>query len=337
MISSFDVQSARAEFPILSEEVHGKPLAYLDNGASSQKPRVVIDAQRDFFRHGYANIHRGVHTLSVSATQRHDRAREVISKALNSPSHGSVVFVPGATEALNLISYSWGRQHVGEGDEILLSVMEHHANLVPWQRLAQETGAILRFAGLTPRGELDQEDFLRQLNERTRLVAITHISNVLGTVNPVRWLVQKGREAGATVLIDGAQALPHGPVDLTAIDPDFYVFSGHKCFGPDGIGVLYGRTEILDAMPPFLYGGDMVERVTMERSTFKSPPEKFEAGTPNISGTIGLGCAFEYMASLPWSSIAGHEEALLLSATAGLKTIPGLEIQGEAPGKAPII
>ncbi len=332
-----DLTGLRADFPILSREVHGKPLVYLDNGATSQKPQAVIDAIREFYRSENSNIHRGVHYLSVTATQSYDRARETIARFLGVSDSAQLIFVRGTTEAINLVAHCWGGPNLREGDEILLTQMEHHANIVPWQTLAHRIGATLQVVPLLPDGSLDLDAFRTLISPRTRLAAITHISNVLGTVNPVAEICRLCREHGVVTMIDGAQAAPHMQVDLKAIGCDFYAFSGHKVFGPDGIGVLFGRRDLLEAMPPYQTGGDMVESVSFERSTFKPIPEKFEAGTPNISAAIGLEAAFNYRATLPWDELQRHEHALLEAATESLLEIPGVHIQGTAAGKMPVI
>ena len=327
----------RRDFPILERLVHGKPLVYLDNGATSQKPRVVIETLRSFFETGCGNIHRGVHLLSAEATTAYDSSRARISRAIGAARPSELVFVRGTTEAINLVARSWGDENLKAGDEILLTEMEHHANIVPWQFLARRSGAVLRVLPITPEGALDLDKLEGLLTSRTRLFAFTHVSNVLGTVNPVSELCRIARERGITTLVDGAQAVPHGPVNVGDIGCDFYVFSGHKVFGPDGIGVLYGRGNLLPSMPPWQGGGDMVERVTFEESTFREPPERYEAGTPNISGAIGLGAAFDYHAQLDWNAIHAHETALAGAAHEALSSIPGVRIQGTVPGKVPVV
>jgi cysteine desulfurase/selenocysteine lyase len=327
----------RRDFPILERHVHGKPLVYLDNGATSQKPRAVIDAMRLFFETACANIHRGVHLLSAEATQAYDSARARISNRLGAAHPSELVFVRGTTEAINLVASSWGNLHLREGDEILLTEMEHHANIVPWQFLVRRTGAKLKVLPITDEGALDLERLDELLTARTKLFAFAHVSNVLGTVNPVAELCRIARERGVTTLVDGAQAVAHGPVDLGQLGCDFYVFSGHKMFGPDGIGVLYGRGKLLHSLPPWQGGGDMVERVTFEESTFREPPDRFEAGTPNISGAIGLGAAFDYLDKLDWSVLRAHEHELKEAAHQALASIPGLRIQGTIPGKVPVV
>lgn len=333
----FDVDAIRADFPILSREVNGKPLVYLDNGATAQKPLAVIDALDDFYKVENANIHRGVHYLSVNATDLYDKARATIAKALGVSDPAQLIFVRGTTEAINLVASSWGRANLGEGDEILLTLMEHHANIVPWQLLAKETGAKIKVAPITETGELIVEEFQQLLTPRTKLAAFVHISNVLGTVNPAAELCAMCRERGVTTVLDGAQAAPHGRVDLEAIGCDFYALSGHKAFGPDGIGVLFGRRELLESAPPYQGGGDMVEKVTFEETTFKGIPEKFEAGTPNISGAIGLAAAFEYLDGVDSAAAHAHEQQLLAAATDALTEIPGVRIQGTTPGKVSLI
>jgi len=333
---SFDPNAIRADFPILSREIDGKPLTYLDNGASSQKPQCVIDAVSRFFAQDYANIHRGVHYLSRKATEAYDHARASIKAALHLPEDHELIFVRGATEGINLVTHGL-ESELEEGDEIVLTVMEHHANIVPWQILAEKLGLKLHFAGLTERGEIDIEDWKARFNERTRVAAFTHVSNVLGTVNPVEEMVAHAREHGATVLLDGAQAVPHGPVDLGAIGADFYVFSGHKVFGPDGIGVLCGPLDRLNAFPPYQSGGDMIDRVSVEGTTFTEAPERFEAGTPHISGAIGLAEAFRYMGEIDWPAAHAHEEALRAHLTEELSKLDGMHIYGSAPGKLAIV
>ena len=335
--TTFDLDAIRADFPILAREVNGRPLVYLDNGATAQKPLAVTRALDHFYTVENANVHRGVHYLSANATDLYDRARNTIAGALNVDDPAQLIFVRGTTEAINLVASSWGRSNLGADDEILLTLMEHHANIVPWQMIANETGAEIKVAPITESGELDVEAFERLLTPKTKVAAFTHISNVLGTVNPVAELCALCRERGILTVIDGAQAAPHQSVDLEALGCDFYAFSGHKMFGPDGIGVLFGRRELLEAMPPYQGGGDMVERVTFEETTFQGPPAKFEAGTPNISGAIGLAAAFDYLDSLDAAAIHAHERQLLTTATQALDEIGGLHIQGTAPGKIALI
>ncbi len=334
---SFDLPARRADFPILSREVNGKPLVYLDNGATSQKPRQVLEVLSRFYEVDNANIHRGVHYLSVKATDAYDEARATIAKALNVDDAAQLIFVRGTTEGINLVAHTWGRQNLARGDEILLTEMEHHANIVPWQFIADAVGAKIVAAPVRDDGSLDFEAWRALLTPQTRLAAFAHVSNVLGTVNPVAEMCAEARQRGIITLIDGAQAAPHGNVDLPALGCDFYVFSGHKCFGPDGIGVLFGRRELLEAMPPYQGGGDMVERVSFEQTTFKSIPERFEAGTPNISGAIGLAAAFTYMAELDWAGVQAHEHALLQATNDALGEISGLHFQGTVAGKVPVV
>lgn len=328
----------RDDFPILTRTVGsgaGKPLAYLDNAATSQKPRAVIDAVTHFYEYENANIHRGVHYLSMAATDAYDGARERIATAIGARHPAEVVFVRGTTEAINLVAASYG-QRLQPGDEIVLTEMEHHANLVPWQLLAARQGLTLKFAAVTDSGEIDLASFRAQFSERTRLAAFTQVSNALGTINPVADMVAIAREFGAAVLIDGAQGAAHGPVNVADLGADFYAFSGHKIVGPDGIGVLWGRRELLDSMPPYQGGGDMIERVTLAASTFRHSPERFEAGTPNISGAIGLGAAFDYIAQIGWETIEQRERDLLDQATAALLDIDGLRILGPASTRAKV-
>lgn len=333
---SFDPVAVRADFPVLSREIGGKPLVYLDNGATTQKPRRVIEALSRFFSNENANIHRGVHYLSREATDAYDGARDLLKERLRVPASHELIFVRGTTEAINLVTHGLASE-LREGDEIVLTMMEHHANFVPWQVLAQQTGAVLRFAGLRDNGELDLEEWQSLFTPRTRVTAFTQVSNVLGTINPAAAMTAFAHERGALVLVDGAQALPHGPVDLGAIDADFYAFSGHKVFAPDGVGVLVGRREILDAMPPYQTGGDMIERVSIAGTTFRHSPERFEAGTPNISGAIGLAEAFRYLEGLDWVAVNRHEHELLVHATEELEKIDGIRVFGSAPGKAAIL
>ncbi len=330
------VATVRSDFPILSREVSGKPLVYLDNGATTQKPRAVIDKISRFFEHENSNIHRGVHYLSMDATDQYDRARDRLAKMINAPKTCEVLFVRGTTEAINLVTNSYG-QRLEEGDEILLTMMEHHANIVPWQILAEKQGLVIRVAGITDTGELDIDDFSSKLNERTKVAAFTHVSNALGTVNPVKELTRLAKEKGAMVLIDGAQAVPHLRVDVQDIGCDFYAFSSHKMFGPDGVGVLWGREELLNSMPPYQGGGDMIEQVSFEGTTFRGIPERFEAGTPNISGAIGLGAAVDYLNEIGHDEIESYEKELLDYATAAMNAVDGLKIHGTASDKVGVI
>ncbi len=332
-----DVQAVRKDFPILSDSFHGKPLVYFDTAASSQKPQVVIDALVDFYSHGYANIHRGLYALSVGATRSFEEARDKVRGFLNAADEREIVFVRNATEAINLVAMSWGRQEVGAGDEIVISAMEHHANIVPWQQLCAEKGAVLRVTPVDDRGELELDAYESLLSDRTKLVAITHVSNALGTINPAKQLVESAHAKGIPVLLDGAQAVPHMSVDVRDLDCDFYVFSGHKLFAPSGIGALYGKLGVLETMPPFMTGGEMIESVTFEKTTFKAPPGRFEAGTPDIAGAIGLGVAIDYLQELGMDAIAAWEHELLAYATARFEEIPGLRIIGTAREKAGVL
>lgn len=332
-----DLERVRQDFPILSQRVRGKPLVYLDNAATSQKPRRVIDAVSRFYASENANIHRGVHYLSERATAAYDDVRARVARFVNAPSGESIVFTRGTTEAINLVAQSWGRTRLGPGDEILVTTMEHHSNLVPWQLVAAQTGAVVRAVPITEAGELDLQAFDRLLTERTRLLAAAHVSNALGTINPVRWLVARARERGIVTLVDGAQSVPHLPVDVQAIGCDFFAFSGHKVFGPTGVGALYGRPELLDQMPPWQGGGDMIESVTLEHSTWARPPARFEAGTPMIAEVVGLGAALEYVEAIGHSAIGAWEEELLGYATERLRQVEGVRLVGTAREKAGVL
>ena len=333
---AFDVAQVRRDFPILGRTVHGRPLTYLDNAATSQKPQAVIQALVDYYAQGNANVHRGVHLLSEEATQAFERAREVVARFLNVPTSRGCVFVRGATEGINLVADSWGRTQLRAGDEILLTALEHHANIVPWQLAAERTGAKVVVVPVTPRGEVDLDAFRRLLSPRTKLVAFAHVSNALGTVNPAAEMTRLAKAVGATVLIDGCQAAAHFAVDIPALGCDFYAFSGHKVFGPTGIGVLWGRPELLDTLPPYQAGGDMIRKVDFAGTTFREAPERFEAGTPDISGAIALAVALEYVRPIQAAAHA-HEQALLAAATERLKAIKGLTIVGEAADKVAVL
>jgi cysteine desulfurase/selenocysteine lyase len=335
--AAFDVERVRADFPILAQEVNGRPLAYLDNAASSQRPRVVIDAIARYYAHDHANVHRGVHTLSQRATEAYEHARREVQRFVNAASASELIFVRGTTEAINLVAQSYGRPRLGAGDEVLITWMEHHSNIVPWQLLCEQTGATLRVAPITDAGELDIEAFARLLGPRTRIVAFTHVSNAVGTINPVRELVRMARAAGAVSVIDGAQAAPHLAIDVRAIGCDFYAFSSHKMYGPTGIGVLYGRADLLESMPPYQGGGEMIRAVSFERTTYAPPPARFEAGTPHIAGAVGLAAAIEYVRGLGLERIARAEHELLDYATARLSEIPGLRIVGTARAKTAVL
>jgi cysteine desulfurase / selenocysteine lyase len=332
----WDVGRVRSDFPILDQQVHGHPLAYLDNAATTQKPRAVIEAMDHYYRHDNANVHRGVHALAERATTDFEAAREAVRRFINANSTREIVFVRGTTEAINLVASSFG-QGLCEGDEIILTAMEHHANIVPWQLLRERTGVMLRVLPITPAGELDLEALPGLFNGRTRLLSVTHVSNALGTVNPVQDLIAAARARGVPVLLDGAQAVPHLRVDVQALDCDFYAFSGHKLFGPTGIGVLYGRESLLQAMPPYQGGGEMIRTVSFEKTTFAGLPHKFEAGTPDIAGAIGLGRAIDYLEGLDWDAATAYEQRLLEYATERLREVPGLRIIGEARDKVALV
>jgi len=325
---SLDLERIRADFPILDQEVNGHPLVYLDNAASTQKPSAVIDAIGDLYRHDYANVHRGVHELSHRATEAYEQARGKVMRLLGIGDEGEFVWTKGTTEGLNLVAYTWGQASVRAGDEILLSVMDHHSNLVPWQLLAQRTGARLRFLDIDEQGRLDLSSLDELLTERTRLVSIAHISNALGTINPVAEIAAKAHAVGAVMVVDGAQSAPHLPVDVPSLGADFYAFSGHKMCGPTGIGGLWGRRELLEAMPPFHGGGDMIDWVELERSTYAPLPLKFEAGTPNIAGAVGLGAAADYLASVGREAILAHERHLMAYALERVAEVPDLVVYG---------
>ena len=333
----FDPHLWRRQFPILERKVHRKPLVYLDNAATTQKPLAVLDAERYYFEHFNANIHRGVHALSQEASEAFEGAREKIRAFLGAAHVEEIIFTRGATEAINLVAQTWGRTHLEAGDEILISAMEHHANIVPWQMLCEMTGARLKVIPMDERGVLLMDRVDQLLTARTRLVGITLVSNALGTVNPVAEIIRKAHAAGARVLVDGAQAVAHVAVDVAALGCDFFVFSGHKLYGPTGIGVLYGKKELLTAMPPYQGGGDMILQVTFEKTTYNQIPYKFEAGTPHISGAIGLGAAIDFVQSVGLENIAAHEDWLLQEATERARRVNGLRIIGTAPGKASIL
>jgi cysteine desulfurase/selenocysteine lyase len=333
----FDPQAVRRDFPILAERVNGRPLVWFDNAATTQKPQAVIDRLTHFYEHENSNIHRGAHDLAARATDAYEGARDAVARFLGAPSSDDIVFVRGTTEAINLVAKSWGRANVGPGDEILLSHLEHHANIVPWQQLANEQGARLRVIPVDDHGQLLLDEFGRLLNDRTRLVAVTHVSNALGTVVPVPQIVEQAHAAGARVLIDGAQSVPHLRVDVQALDPDFYVFSGHKVFGPTGIGALYGKHEVLESMPPWEGGGNMIQDVTFERTIYQPPPTRFEAGTGNIANAVGLGAALDYLEHLGIDNVERYEHALLNYATQAIQTVPGLRLIGTAPDKVSVL
>ena len=335
--AGFDVDRIRDDFPILKELVHGKPLVYLDNAATTQKPQAVIDSLVDYYTHYNANVHRAVHLLSTRATEACDRAREKARAFINARSTNEIIFVRGATQGLNLVAQSYGRANIKAGDEVLVSGLEHHSNIVPWQMLCLEKGAHLKVVHIDENGVVPLGEYEAALTDRTKVVALSHVSNALGTVNPIAYMVELAHRVGAKVVVDGAQAVPHMPVDVRALDVDFYAFSGHKLFGPTGIGVLYGKEALLDAMPPFEGGGDMIRSVTFEKTEYNTLPYKFEAGTPDIAGIIGLGAAIDYVNQVGLDRIAAYEGELLKYATHVVERLPGARIIGTAPQKASVI
>lgn len=329
----FDAARVTGDFPALHQDVHGKPLVYLDSAATTLKPQAVIDAVDSVYEKDSANIHRAVHLLSQRATARFEEAREKVRAFLNARSTSEIIFTRGTTESMNLVAQSFGRSLLREGDEVLVTELEHHSNIVPWQILCQQTGAKLVVVPITDRGEVLVEAFEEKLSERTKIVALAHVSNALGTVLPVKELARLAHEQGAAVVVDGAQAVSHVDVDVQALDCDFYAFSGHKLYGPTGIGVLYGKERLLEGMPPYQGGGDMIRSVTFEETIYNDLPYKFEAGTPNIAGAIGLGAAVDYLTQFDWTALHAHEANVLRYATEALETVPGLRIIGTAPGK----
>jgi len=333
----FDINKIRADFPLLTQEVNGKPLIYFDNAATSQKPKVVLDALNDYYLTTNANIHRGAHYLASKGTQEYEDSREAIRQFLNASSIEEVIFVRGITEGINLVASTFGRQQVKEGDEVIISTMEHHSNIVPWQMLCEEKGATLKVIPITDEGELILEEYEKLLSERTKIVSIVHASNSLGTVNPVKEMIAMAHKVGAKVLVDGAQASVHLNIDVQDLDADFYVFSGHKVYAPTGIGALYGKKEILDAMPPYHGGGEMIKEVTFEKTTYNSLPHKFEAGTPNIADGIAFKNALDYVADIGKEKIAQYEDDLLQYATRQLQEVDGLRIIGTAQNKVSVI
>jgi len=336
-MTNFPVAKIRADFPILAEKIRNKPLVYLDNAASCQKPNAVIDSISNLYRHDYANIHRGVHTLSVRSTEKFEAARDKVKDFINAAGSKEIVFVRGATEAINLIAQTYGKANIKAGDEIIITAMEHHSNIVPWQMLCEQTGAVLKVAPMNVQGELIYDAFEALLNDKTRLLAVAHMSNALGTINPVQKIIAAAHAKGIPVMLDGAQAIPHMPVDVQALDCDFYVFSGHKLYGPSGIGVLYGKQALLEAMPAYQGGGDMIRTVTFEKSTYARLPHKFEAGTPAIADVVGLGAAIDYLNEVGMEAIAAYEAQLLDYATEQARQIKGLRIIGEAAEKGAIL
>jgi cysteine desulfurase/selenocysteine lyase len=332
-----DIEQIRRQVPILQQEIHGKPLVYLDNAASSQTPQVVMDAIVDCYSRYYANVHRGVHTLSQRCTDAYEGARETVRAFINAASTREIIYTSGTTESINLVASSFGRSRIGAGDEILISTLEHHSNIVPWQLLCEQTGARLKVIPITDDGELILEEYEKLLTGRTRLVSVVHVSNALGTVNPVREMIERAHAKEIPVMLDGAQAIPHMAVDVQALDCDFYAFSGHKVYGPGGIGILYGKARHLEQMPPYQGGGEMILSVSFEKSEYADLPYKFEAGTPNIADAIGLGAALDWVSSIGLDKIEAHERDLLEYATAQFRQIPGLHIMGNAPHKAGVL
>lgn len=333
---AFDVQAVRRDFPALAQEVHGKPLVYLDSAATAQKPRAVVEAEERYYLRDCANVHRGVHALAERATRAYEEARGKVARLLNAEPR-ECVFVRGTTEAINLVAQSFARPRLREGDEVLVTHLEHHANIVPWQLVCEQTGATLKVVPIDDRGELVWEALEALLGPRTKVLSVSHASNALGTINPIAKIVELARSRGVPVVVDGAQGVPHGPVDVKALGCDFYAFSGHKAFGPTGIGVLWGKAAHLDAMPPYQGGGDMIRQVTFAKSTWAPIPVKFEAGTPNIAGVIGLGAAADYLLALDREAAAAWEQELLARATAALEELPGLRIVGQARDKVSVV
>jgi len=336
-MSDFQVDAIRKDFPILHQQVHGKPLVFLDNAASTQKPRQVIDALSHYYQHDHANIHRGVYQLSERATIAYESAREKVQRFINAEHAHEIIFLRGTTEAINLVAQSFGRLQIKSGDEIILSTMEHHSNIVPWQLLAEQVGAKLRVISLSDNGELDLASYQQLLNKRTKLVAVVHVSNVLGTINPVKKIIELAHAHNVPVLLDGAQALPHMAVDVRDLDCDFYAFSAHKMYGPTGIGVLYGKTHWLEKMPPYQGGGEMIIKVQFSHSDYHKLPHKFEAGTPHIAGVVGLGAAVDYLQSIGLDIIADYEQSLLEAARQALADVPGLRLMATPQHSAAVI
>jgi cysteine desulfurase / selenocysteine lyase len=334
---AFDIAKVRRDFPLLNRQVYGKQLVYLDNGATSQKPKAVLDAIDKYYTQQNSNIHRGVHFLSQDATMAYEKARETIQKHIQAKHSHEVIFTKGATDAINLVAYSFGKAFLKPGDEVLITEMEHHSNIVPWQIACEDRGAILKVLPMDDKGELMLSELDRLLTPRTKLLSFVHVSNTLGTINPVRYIIDKAHEVGSKVLIDGCQAIQHLAVDVQELDVDFYVFSGHKVFGPTGTGILYGKEELLNAMPPYQGGGDMIKTVTFEKTVYNDLPHKFEAGTPHIEGGIALAVAFDYINEIGLENIHAYEQDLLTYATDQLTQIPGLEIWGRAQEKASVI
>lgn len=336
-MTALDINKIRADFPILAEKIRNKPLVYLDNAASCQKPQAVIDSIVHLYSHDYANVHRGVHTLSVRSTDKFEGARSKVKDFINAASEKEIIFVRGATEAINLVAQTYGKANIKAGDEILITAMEHHSNIVPWQLLCQQTGAILKIAPINLQGELIYNEFEKLISDKTRLVSVVHMSNALGTINPVKKMIAAAHAKGVPVLLDGAQAIPHMAVNVQDLDCDFYVFSGHKLYAPSGIGALYGKQALLEAMPPYQGGGDMIRKVTFEETEYNVLPYKFEAGTPNIADVVGLGAAIDYLNAIGMDKIAAYEAELLDYATEKARQIKGLRIIGEAEHKGGIL
>jgi len=336
-VRPFNVDQVRADFPILTERVHGKPLVYLDSANTSQKPEAVLKAMDDYYRHANANIHRATHLLSERATALYEGARAKAAAFLNAPDPHTIVLTKGTTDGINLVAQSYGRSTLKAGDEILLTWLEHHSNIVPWQLLAEQTGAVIKVVPINEAGELDLDQYAALLSSRTKIVAMGHVSNALGTINPIKPMIAQAHAAGAVVLIDGAQAVPHLVVDVQALDCDFYVLSSHKMFGPTGTGVLYGRASLLEAMPPYQGGGDMIASVTFEKTLYNQVPYKFEAGTPNMAGVVGLGAAIDYLSGIDRDAALRHEDAVLAYATDQVRQIPGARIVGEAKHKTGVL
>jgi len=333
----YDVQKIRKQFPILSRELSGKPLVYFDNAATSQKPQVVIDALVHYYSHYNANIHRGIHTLAEEATAAYEATRVKVQEFINATSHQEIIFTRGTTESINLVAYSWGRANINSGDEIIISTLEHHSNIVPWQMLAQEKGAILKVVPINENGEFIFEAFEQLLTDKTKLVSIVHASNALGVINPVESIIKAAHKVGALVLVDGAQSSVHLDIDVQAMDCDFYAFSAHKLYGPTGVGVLYGKKQILEEMPPFMGGGEMIKEVSFEKTTYNELPYKFEAGTPNIADTVAFKTALDFITTIGKSTIRAHEDELLRYATSQLNQIPGLRILGDVQNKVSVV
>jgi cysteine desulfurase/selenocysteine lyase len=337
LFKPFDVAQIRAEFPILHQKINGKPLIYLDSAATAQKPKVVIEALKSYYENDNANVHRGAHALAARATEAFEKTRQTAARFLNAASQEEIIFVRGVTEGINLVAQAWGSANLKKNDEILISTLEHHSNIVPWQLIAEKTGAVLKVIPINEKGEIIWEEFEKLLSEKTKMLAIVQVSNALGTVNPIKEMIQKAKQFGTKVLVDGAQAAPHFQIDVQDLDCDFYVFSGHKVYAPTGVGVLYGKKEILEAMPPYQGGGEMIKEVTFEKTTYNTLPHKFEAGTPNIADTIALGTALDFLQQFEKEAIIRHEAQLLAKANQLLAPIEGLRLVGTAAQKASVV